>query len=54
MIIRNDASYLFFFAYQAGRPMTGDRSTSNTSICHTLSRFSPFFGAIADIHINLF
>jgi len=50
LIIRIDASDLFFFAYQAGRPMTGDRSTRNASVYHTLSRFLPFTGAIADIH----
>ncbi|SFT53816.1 hypothetical protein SAMN04489724_1213 [Algoriphagus locisalis] len=50
MVIRNDASDLFFFAYQVGRPMTGDRSTSNASVYHTLSRFLPFTGAIADLH----
>ena len=33
--------------------MTGDRSTSNASIYLTLSRFLPFTGAIADVHIML-
>jgi hypothetical protein len=50
LIIRNDASFHFFLAYQAGRPMTDDGSTSYASVYHTLSRFLPFTGAIADMH----
>ncbi|SMP08684.1 hypothetical protein SAMN06265367_101781 [Algoriphagus winogradskyi] len=30
MIIRNDASQLRFFVYQAGRPMTEDSRTNGT------------------------
>ena len=51
MIIRNDASDLLCFAFQAGTPMTGDRRTSNASVHLTLSRFLSFTGAIADTHI---
>jgi hypothetical protein len=50
LIIRNDASDLFFFGYLAGRPMTGDGSNSIAIAYHILSRFLPFTGAIADIH----
>jgi hypothetical protein len=52
LIIRNDASDLFFFGYLAGRPMTGDGSTSIAIVYHTLSRFLPFIVAIADIHLS--
>ncbi|SFU16703.1 hypothetical protein SAMN04489724_4594 [Algoriphagus locisalis] len=52
MIIRNDASDFYYFAYQAGRPMTGDRSTSNPSVYHSLSRYLPFTGAIAGIYLR--
>lgn len=55
MIIRNDASYLIFFAWLAvpiaiGRPMTGDRSSLQARVYHLLSRFYLFTGTIADIH----
>jgi len=55
MVIRNDASNLFFFAYLAACLPVGrdDRCSRNASVNHILSRFLPFTGAIADIHINL-
>ncbi len=52
MIIRNDASYLIFFASQVGRPMMSDRSSFNTSVYHILSQFVPLTVAIRDIHKN--
>jgi hypothetical protein len=63
LIIRNDASDLFFLAYLAGRPATArqaddvpiaiGRSTGNASVYHILSRFLPFTGAIADKHFMI-
>jgi hypothetical protein len=55
MIIRNDASNLFFFAYLTACLPAGmdDRCSRNASVNHILIRFLPFTGAMADIHINL-
>jgi len=67
MIICNDTSDLFFFAYlapQRGRPATArqaddvpiatERGTGDASIYHSLSHFLTFTGSIADIHSRKF
>jgi hypothetical protein len=52
MISRNYATNLTFFGQLEGRPMTGDRSTSNASVYHVLSCFLIFTGVIENIHIK--
>ncbi len=62
LIIRNDASNLFFFPYLLGRPATArqaddvpiaiGRSTGNVSVYQILSCFSPFTGSIGVIQID--
>jgi hypothetical protein len=51
MAIRNDSSNLFLFAYLAGRHMTDDRCTGNSSFNHILCCFLPVTGAISDTYI---
>jgi hypothetical protein len=50
MIIRNDASSQFPFAFWDGRPMTEVRGQS--SISPRIWQFYRLADAIADIHIN--